>query len=80
MSSTQELDLRGVALPVCLLKCKEALSNMTSGQQLQVLLQDPEALNDLVRIVERSRDQLTEWRKEEDHYRIIITPHGGSKI
>ena len=42
MSSTLELDLRGVALPVCLLKCKEALSNMNSGQQLQVLLQDPD--------------------------------------
>ena len=72
MSSTVELDLRGVGLPVCLLKCKSALAGMDSGDALDVLVEDPEVVEDLVKIIRRSQGRLIRPRREGGHYRIHI--------
>lgn len=74
MSSTKELDLRGVVLPVSLLKCSRALSQMGSHEHLEVLIRDPEASDALVRIIERSQDRVVHRRRVGDHYRIHIGP------
>ena len=74
MSPTIELDLRGVVLPVCLLKCKSALGEMDAEASLEVLVQDPAAVEDLVKIIRRSRGGVIKSRREGDHYRIHIGP------
>ena len=55
-----------------LLKCKDMLSKMTMGDVLEVLIKDPEVIEDLTKIFNRSQDQLLQKLREEDHYRIRI--------
>lgn len=69
---SKELDLIGVVSPVCLLKCKSELTRMNAGDVLEILLQDPEAVEELVKIIERSKDQVISKKPEEDHYRIRV--------
>jgi len=79
MSSKVELDLRGVGLPLCLLECNSTILEMNSNDVLEVLVQDPGAVEDLVRIIRRSHGRSVRSFKEGDHYRIHIgTPPGGS--
>ncbi|MBS1238092.1 MAG: Sulfurtransferase TusA, partial [Deltaproteobacteria bacterium] len=42
MAST--LDLTGVVSPICLLKCKSALSRLNPGEVLEVMVQDEEVV------------------------------------
>jgi TusA-related sulfurtransferase len=72
VSSNAKLDLTGVISPLCLLKCKSVLTGMESGHVLEVLLQDPGVVEKLVKIIERSQDQVMESKMEKDLYRICI--------
>lgn len=72
MSSKIELDLRGVGLPLSLLKCKNTLMGMNSDDVLEVLVHDPGVVEDLVKIIRRSQGRATTSKKEGDHYRIYI--------
>jgi TusA-related sulfurtransferase len=74
MCSTMELDLRGVGLPVCLLKCQSTLVGMEPGVALDVLVRDPEVVADLVRIGRRSQDRIIKTHKERDYFRIHFGP------
>jgi TusA-related sulfurtransferase len=75
MSSTLELDLRGVVLPACLLQCKTALGRLDSTDELEVLVNDPKVVEDLVKIIRRSQGRVARPRREGDHYRIRVGPH-----
>jgi putative FmdB family regulatory protein len=70
--SRKELDLIGVISPVCLLKCKSELAGMETGDQLEVLLQDPGVVEALVKIVERSEDEVLQTKAEGNHFRIWL--------
>ena len=72
MSRKSELDLVGVGWPVCFLEYKRSLNGMEPGDILEISMQDPDAVDELVTIVRRSQDQLIEMKKEVDLYRIQI--------
>ena len=72
MSQKSELDLVGVVWPVCLLECKRTLKDMDSGDILEIFMQDPDAVNELVTIVGRSPDQIVEMKQDSDRFRIRI--------
>ena len=72
MSQNSELDLVGVGWPVFLLECKRTLKDMVPGEILEISMQDPDAVKELVTIVERSPDRIVEMKKGSDHYRIQI--------
>ena len=74
MSSIEKLDLRGVVLPVSLLKCSHALSEMGSHECLEILIRDQESTDELVRIIERSQDRAVHLARVGDHYRIHVGP------
>ena len=74
MSSIEKLDLRGVVLPVSLLKCSHALSQMGSHGRLEVLVRDQETADELIRIIERSQDRVVHRRRVGNHFRIHIGP------
>jgi TusA-related sulfurtransferase len=72
MTTKTELDLVGVLSPVCLLKCKSVLTEMDSGNVLEVLLKDTDVVEQLVKIIKRSQDQVIKLEMEGDHYRISL--------
>lgn len=72
MTTQSELNLIGVFVPVCLMKCKSTLNTLQSGETMDVLIADPEVVANLEKIIERSDDQVISRRKESDHYRLRI--------
>ena len=67
-----EVDLCGIAWPVCLLKFKSALSDICSRNVLEVLTQDPDVVENIILIVDRSEDTLINQQKEGDIYRLSV--------
>ena len=72
MTLKSELDLVGVGWPVCLLECKRSLNDLKPGDILEISMQDPDAVDELVTIVERSQDHILEMQKDPDRFRIQI--------
>ena len=54
----QELDLKGMSCPLPLLKAKQALNKMESGQVLRVLATDPGSVRDFASFARISGHQL----------------------
>ena len=74
----KELDLRGVGLPLSLLQCKNSLLTTKPNEEMEVLVRDPEVMEDLVKIIRRSHERPARTRREGDYYRIHIGPnHSG---
>jgi TusA-related sulfurtransferase len=76
MLSITELNLIGVASPVCLLKCKQVLAEMNAGDMIEILLQDPDVVEALVKIIRRSPDEVIKSEPEGDHYRVHLKKGG----
>jgi TusA-related sulfurtransferase len=66
------LNLLDVAEPICLLMCKRTMEGMRHGEVLEVFMRDPEAVENLVRVVERSRDEVLGLKRRGDHFHIEI--------
>ena len=67
-----KMDLIGVVSPVCLLKCKSVLAGLSAGDMLEILLQDPEVVDELAKFIQPSKDRVISKEREEDHYRICV--------
>ncbi|MCD4722799.1 MAG: sulfurtransferase TusA family protein [Desulfobacula sp.] len=67
MASKIVLDLRGVISPLNLLKCKSRLKSMEQGDVLEVMLADIDVIQDLIMIVNRSRDEVVYKNKNKDY-------------
>ncbi len=72
MQTVSTLNLIGVVSPFCLMEFKSALVLVGEGQMLEVLIQDPSVVEDLVRLVEHSNDRLVELKKEGNCYHLVV--------
>ena len=72
MPSKHEADLCGIAWPVCLLKFKRALNDICPCNVLEVLTQDPDVVENIILIVNRSEDTLIHQQREGDIYRLSV--------
>ena len=72
MSSKSELDLVGIAWPVCLLKFKCALNDLCACDVLEVLARDPDVVENIIMIADRAGDTLINRHKEGEIYRLFI--------
>ena len=75
--ASMELDLRGVVLPISLLKCKTALMGLEPRENLDILISDPHVVEDLVKIIKRSQGLAVRPHREGDHYRLRISGQAG---
>jgi tRNA 2-thiouridine synthesizing protein A len=58
MNIDKELDTRGLNCPLPILRTKKALSDMASGQVLQVLATDPGAVKDFAAFAKQTGNAL----------------------
>lgn len=65
-------DLRGVACPMNFVKTKMALSQLTTGQVLQVLLDDGEPIDNVPKSVEAEGHRVIGQVKTADHWSVTI--------
>ncbi len=72
MPSKSELDLVRVAWPECLLKFNSALNDLCSCDVLEVLVEDPDVVDNIIMIVDRSEATLINQQKEGEIYRLSI--------
>jgi TusA-related sulfurtransferase len=66
------LDLIGIVSPICLLKCKSALSRLNPGELLEIMVQDEEVIASLAMILKQSPDSMESFNKEGECFRISI--------
>jgi tRNA 2-thiouridine synthesizing protein A len=64
MQIHKELDARGLTCPLPILKAKKALSEMHSGEILQVLATDPGSLRDFQAFSRQTGNDLVEQRTQ----------------
>jgi TusA-related sulfurtransferase len=72
MPKPLKLDLVGIGWPVCLLEFKRVLNGISRGDILEITMQDPDAVDELVTIVERSSDRVLKVNEKAERYSIRI--------
>ena len=73
MQTNKKLDLTDSVSFLSLLKCRKELSQIEAGDSLEVVMDDPGMANDLIKIIDRSNDRVTEQSQDGDRYKITIT-------
>lgn len=72
MEPTHKLDVLGHYCPVPVSKARKALSDLSSGDVLLVVADDPETIHDLPLLVNRLGHQLIDVLKSAGEFRYII--------
>jgi tRNA 2-thiouridine synthesizing protein A len=67
-----KLDASGLSCPMPLLKAKQALNGMHSGEQLQIVATDQASWRDFQSFTELSGHQLVSREKSEGVYTFVI--------
>ena len=67
-----ELDAKGLSCPLPLLKAKQVLNSMTSGQRLRVWATDGGSVRDFQVFADQSGHQLIESSEQEGVYSYLI--------
>jgi len=68
----QEVDARGLACPLPLLKAKQALNQLTSGEKLKVFATDEGSVRDFKTFAELSGNILLESSQDDAFYTYVI--------
>ena len=63
-----EVDTRGMHCPLPILKAKKALSQMASGELLQVVSTDPNSVRDFQAFAKQTCNELVEQLSWQDEY------------
>lgn len=75
MNSDKVLDVKGLACPMPIVKTKNAIDELTSGQVLEIHATDKGAKNDLVGWVNSTGHELLESKEEDDVLKFWIKKH-----
>ncbi|MGK0500405.1 MAG: TusA-related sulfurtransferase [Oceanicoccus sp.] len=67
-----ELDVRGLACPMPLLKAKQALNKMSSGEQLSVLATDQGSWRDFDVFAQQAGHQLLDRQQQDGIYCYLL--------
>jgi TusA-related sulfurtransferase len=73
MPTTKKLNLIDTVSFLSLLKCQKELSQIGEGDSLEVVMDDMDMANDLIKIIDRSNDRITERSLNGNRYKITIT-------
>ncbi len=71
-NSVQEVDARGLDCPLPLLKAKQALNKLSSGERLRVLATDAGSVRDFRVFAEQSGHQLLESSERDGVYSYLL--------
>jgi tRNA 2-thiouridine synthesizing protein A len=80
MQIHKELDARGLTCPLPILKAKKALSEMHSGEILQVLATDPGSVRDFQAFSRQTGNDLVEQRTQPAGWPGAAPAEGGEEF
>jgi tRNA 2-thiouridine synthesizing protein A len=72
MNHDKELDARGLNCPLPILRCKKALTDMSSGQILKILATDPGAVQDFQAFAKQTGNQLLSSDEQSGEFRFYM--------
>lgn len=72
MTAHKTIDAQGLSCPLPLLKAKQGLHQLNSGETLLVLATDAGSVRDFHAFIELSEHNMVEFRDNGSHYRYLI--------
>ncbi|MGY8728209.1 MAG: sulfurtransferase TusA family protein [Candidatus Poseidoniales archaeon] len=72
VSPTHRLDVIGFFCPIPVAEAKKALSNMDTGQILEVLADDPETVHDMPLLTSRGKNNILSIEESAGELRFLI--------
>ncbi len=72
MIITKTVDAKGLSCPLPLLKAKQGLHQMNSGENLLVLATDSGSVRDFHAFIELSEHLMIDFLEQDNHYRYVI--------
>ena len=76
MSSKKLIDFTDIAWPFNLLKSNLSIKQMQSGEELEIVIDDPDVLQSLILIINQSPGYLFKYTEEHDRYKLFIKKNG----
>jgi TusA-related sulfurtransferase len=73
------LDLRGMIIPLTLLKITQGLRNIGAGETMEIIGTDPDTRRDALRVLGNSNCRVLCVRDENDHYLIRLKKETGKE-
>jgi TusA-related sulfurtransferase len=67
-----QLDLRGLFVPIALLKATQAFRGLDPGETLEIVGSDSETREDLFKVLDASRFELIALQDEAGFYRVLL--------
>ncbi|MHC1725134.1 MAG: sulfurtransferase TusA family protein [Syntrophobacteraceae bacterium] len=80
MQTDEKLNLYGVIAPYCFLLCKSALASLKPGAILEIHLSDPQTLEDLLIILDRSGEKILSSVQYGESTRLRVQRGGISQV
>ena len=68
----QQLDIRGLFVPITLLKATQAFRGLDPGDTLEIVGSDSETREDLFKVLDASRFELIALQDEADYFRVVL--------
>lgn len=72
MQTDKELDTRGLVCPLPILRTKKALSEMTSGQVLEIIATDPGSIIDFQVFAEQTGNELLKMSETAEEFTFVL--------
>lgn len=72
MTIVKTIDAKGLACPLPLLRAKQGLHQINTGEQLCVLATDAGSVRDFHAFIDLSSHHMIEFKEVDDHYRYVI--------
>jgi tRNA 2-thiouridine synthesizing protein A len=72
MQTDKELDTRGLVCPLPILRTKKALSEMTSGQTLEIVATDPGSVIDFQVFAEQTGNELLKMSEAAEEFTFVL--------
>ena len=69
---TRQLDFRGLRCPLPVLRAKQALDDMNSGETLRIVATDPASVKNIQAFIGITGDELVEVREEDGKFYYLI--------
>lgn len=70
--ATESLDTKGLNCPIPIVKAKKAMSNLQTGDTLEVLATDPGAVKDFEAFSRSTGNELVEWKEEDGVFQFLL--------
>ncbi|OGI50442.1 MAG: SirA family protein [Candidatus Muproteobacteria bacterium RIFCSPHIGHO2_02_FULL_60_13] len=69
---TRQLDFRGLRCPLPVLRAKQALDDMNSGETLRIVATDPASMKNIQAFIGITGNELVEAREEDGKFYYLI--------